>query len=72
MTMAVPPWGILLDQPNALLHSQKRNNPSQNPQSNAHIVAVTFLTVRVPMGMTVIVTLATMMVMRLDGMRNQV
>ena len=76
MTMSVSAGGILLDQPHALLHRQKRNNSSQNPQPDAHIVAMTFLSlpamrVTVRMTVTVVVTLATMVMVRLDGMRNQ-
>lgn len=70
--------GILLDQPHQLLHRQKRNNPGQHPQSNAHIVAMSFLAflpvrmvpVTVTMRMSMIVTLAVMAV-RLNGVRNQ-
>lgn len=76
MTMSVSSGGILLDQPHALLHSQERNNSRQNPQSNTHIVTVTFflaiLTVRVTVSVRMSVAVAiAVVVVRLDGMRNQ-
>lgn len=65
--------GILLDQPHQLLHRQKRNNSRQHPQSNAHIMPMSFLPMRmvtVTMTMPMIVTLSVMAV-RLNSVRNQ-
>lgn len=69
--------GILLDQPHQLFDRQKRNNPGQHPQSNAHIVAMSFLTL-LPVRMSVTVTMRMSMIMslavvavRLNGVRNQ-
>lgn len=71
--------GVLLDQPHQLLHRQKGNNSRQHPQSNAHIVTMSFLSF-LPMRMTVTVTMRmpvpmivalAVMTVRLNGVRNQ-
>lgn len=72
--MSVSP-SILLDQSNGFFHRQEHYDSSQDPQTHAHIVAVSFLTVvtmavTVPMSVAMPMAILSMRV-RLDGMGDQ-